>query len=110
MPLVHHNSIDPLGMRCKNDYLIYREKNGFFTALCRKDKTIKTWSLATGKLLHEANVDNNLFGSASLSDYSKYQAGIDDDENDIIPPIDNYDCENRSISLIVKDVNANEYS
>ena len=62
-------------MRCKEDYLIYREKNGLFTALCKKDITLKTWSLATGKLLYETNLDKDLFDFASLSDYSKYQAG-----------------------------------
>ena len=66
-------------MRCKEDYLIYREKKGLFTALCKKDTTLKTWSLATGKLLCETNVDKDLFGFAPLTDYSKYQAGNPED-------------------------------
>ena len=75
-------------MRCKEDYLIYREKNGFFTALCKKDITLKTWSLATGKLLYETNVKESLYGSESLSDYSKYYAGDSEDKNDSSLPID----------------------
>jgi len=33
LPLIHLNSINFVGMKKKSEYLIWREKNGFFTAL-----------------------------------------------------------------------------
>ena len=52
MPFPHVNLIECIGMGQKNEYLIWRQKNGFFTAL---DKTshLLTWSLITGKLLYQ---------------------------------------------------------
>ena len=43
-----------------HDYLIWREKNGFFTALDRRGNLV-TWSLLTGKLLYK----ETQFGDAS---------------------------------------------
>jgi hypothetical protein len=33
LPFPHRNTINFIGMGSKKDYLIWREKNGFFTAL-----------------------------------------------------------------------------
>jgi len=38
----------------KHEYLMWREKNGFFTALDKKGKLL-TWSLISGKLLYNEN-------------------------------------------------------
>ena len=51
IPFPHLNVINCVGMGQKNEYLIWREKNGFFTALDRKSNLL-TWSLASGKLLY----------------------------------------------------------
>jgi hypothetical protein len=40
------------GSEEKKHYLIWREKNGFFTAL-KRDGRLHTWSLVTGKHLFE---------------------------------------------------------
>ena len=51
IPLPHLNIVNCIGMKNKHNYAVWREKNGFFTAL---DKTgdLITWSLLTGKLLY----------------------------------------------------------
>ena len=41
-------------MRQKRDYLIWRAKNGFFTAL-DKSNVLKTWSMLSGKMLYKEN-------------------------------------------------------
>lgn len=51
IPFPHCNMIELIGMEQKTEYLIWREKAGFFTALDRKSN-LKTWSLLTGKLLY----------------------------------------------------------
>ena len=51
IPFPHLNVINCVGMGQKSEYLIWREKNGFFTALDRKSNLL-TWSLASGKLLY----------------------------------------------------------
>ena len=51
IPFPHLNLINFVGMGQKNEYLIWREKNGFFTALDQKSNLL-TWSMASGKLLY----------------------------------------------------------
>ena len=51
LPIAHRNTINFLGMGVRQDYLIWREKNGFFTAL-GKNGNLRTWSVASGKLLY----------------------------------------------------------
>ena len=51
VPFPHLNLINCIGMGQKHEYLIWREKNGFFTALDKKGKLL-TWSLVSGKLLY----------------------------------------------------------
>ena len=52
IPFPHVNLIECVGMGQKSEYLIWREKNGFFTAL-DKISHLSTWSLVTGKLLYQ---------------------------------------------------------
>ena len=52
MPFPHFNSLSFAGMGQMQDYLIWREKNGFFTALDKRGM-LSTWSLLTGKLLYK---------------------------------------------------------
>ena len=58
----HLNTVALLDMRTKRDYIIWREKNGFFCAV-DKDGISYTWSMVTGSLLYkrklaeEQNVD-----------------------------------------------------
>jgi hypothetical protein len=51
IPMPHLNLINCIGMSQKQDYIIWREKNGFFTAL-DKGSNLFTWTLTTGKLLY----------------------------------------------------------
>ena len=56
IPKPHTNQIDCVGMSSKLDYLIWREKNGFFTALDKKLNQLMTWSMVTGELLYNENL------------------------------------------------------
>ena len=58
-PVIHRNTMSFLGMGSKTEYLIWRESNGFFTALSRKG-FLTTWSIATGHILYSIPVDDNL--------------------------------------------------
>jgi len=50
LPFPHRNLINFIGMGEKKDYLIWREKAGFLTAL-HKDGDIRVWSLVSGKFI-----------------------------------------------------------
>lgn len=52
IPFPHCNLTQFIGMGQKSEYLIWREKNGFFTALDYFSNLL-TWSLVTGKLLYQ---------------------------------------------------------
>lgn len=56
MSFAHRNTINFLGMGPKQDYLIWREKDGFFAAFNAQTGKIQTWSIATGKQLYESAV------------------------------------------------------
>ena len=51
IPFPHLNLIQCIGMDHKLAYKIWREKNGFFSALDRHSNLL-TWSNRTGKLLY----------------------------------------------------------
>ena len=51
IPFPHSNLLNCVGMGHKSEYLIWRERNGFFTALDRKNNLL-TWSLITGRMLY----------------------------------------------------------
>ena len=65
-------------MKQKNHYLIWREKNDFFTALSVTGR-LWTWSLATCNLLYSQPVDN-----IDVNDFEIFQAN----------PMDDYYCKN----------------
>lgn len=54
IPVPQQNIINFGGMKNKHEYLIWREKNGFFTALDRQGD-LCTWSQLTGRLLYTLN-------------------------------------------------------
>ena len=78
----------------KNEYIVWREKDGFFTALDRHGY-IKTWSLVTGKMLYQekqlkdASADN-------MDSYEVYSA----DEEDITYTQNFYNFKKSSLSLL----------
>ena len=51
IPFPHLNLVECVGMGLKNEYLIWREQNGFFSALDRRSNLL-TWSLVSGKMLY----------------------------------------------------------
>ena len=51
IPFPHQNLINCIGMDLKREYVLWREKNGYFTALDRRGELL-TWSLINGKLLY----------------------------------------------------------
>lgn len=59
VPVPHRNSINFLGMQPKNNYIIWREVNGIFTAL-NKDGVIKAWIIGTGKTCKATITARNL--------------------------------------------------
>ena len=51
MPFPHVNLLSCVGMGHKSEYLIWREKNGFFTALDTNNNLL-TWATLNGKMLY----------------------------------------------------------
>jgi hypothetical protein len=74
-PFSHRNTINFLGMLPKNQYLIWREKNGFFTAL-QNTGELHTWSMLTGSHLFESP-DKKL--GENLKGFSVYSSSEKDD-------------------------------
>ena len=56
-------------IRAKNDYLIWREKNHFFTAVDVHNKLF-TWSMFTGELLYEKQLSSD----ALIEDAMEYRS------------------------------------
>lgn len=50
LPFPHRNTINFIGMGHKKNYLIWREKNGFFTGLHNMGE-LRIWSIASGKFI-----------------------------------------------------------
>ena len=76
----------------KSEYLIWREKNGFFTALDYKGALL-TWSLVTGKLLYQ---EPDVVVQKSGQQYDVYRA----DENDLTYTQNFYSMEKYSLNLL----------
>jgi hypothetical protein len=70
VPVPHRNTINFLGMQAKQNYLIWREVNGDFTALDAKTTEVKAWSIATGKITTPAVT----VGIINVDDYELYQS------------------------------------
>jgi len=74
--------------------MIWREKNGFLTALDRKGKLL-TWSMLNGKLLYNENQDKD--GAAEkMKNYQVYRT----DKTDITYTRDFYNGKDCSLSLL----------
>ncbi len=76
VPFAHLNLINCIGMGNKHEYLMWREKNGFFTALDKKGKLL-TWSLISGKLLYN-EIQTGDAHKDKLKRYEVYRADNDD--------------------------------
>lgn len=96
VPFPHLNSLKCQGMSQMHDYLIWREKNGFFTALDKRGKLI-TWSLLTGKLLYkEAQIGDADASSDKMDKYEVFRS----DNDDITYTRDYFNLADRSITLL----------
>ena len=96
IPFPHLNLINCVGMNQKHQYIIWREKNGFFTALDRHNR-LHTWSLLTGKLLYSEDQSKNKDANrAALKQYEIYRS----DETDINYTQNFYDLKDCSLTLL----------
>ena len=69
IPIPHLNAVNCIGMENKHEYMIWREKKGFFTALNRRG-VLKTWSTLSGKLMYEiVSKDYELTCKEALADF-----------------------------------------
>ena len=99
LPFAHRNTINFLGMGIRQDYLIWREKNGFFTCLSTEG-ILRTWSIATGKLLYRVK---QKYKPDEMSNYVIYQAAKlrnEIEDNSQLMNFCNYS--DRSLSIIRK--------
>ena len=78
----------------KYQYMIWREKNGFFSALDQHSH-LDTWSLLSGKMLYSEKQSGDS-AKENIQDYEVYMA----DENDITYTRDFYNQEDCSLSLL----------
>ena len=76
------------------DYLIWREKNGFFTALNKQGK-LTTWSTLTGKLLYKEWQTDEAVGE-KIGKYEVFRS----DNDDITYTRNYYNMRDRSITLL----------
>ena len=90
-------------MGVRQDYLIWREKNGFFTALST-DGFLRTWSVASGKLLYRYKPSDKVsylknIDPGILKDYIVYQAADLQKQEDIswLMNFNNYPLRSHSI-------------
>ena len=92
VPFPHLNLIDFVGMELKSHYLIWREYNGFFSALTNEN-ILTTWSLINGKNLYSEKCD---LGD-NMDDYEVYRAS----EDDLTYTRDFYNNEEESVNLLM---------
>ena len=71
----HSDSVKFNGMREKSRYLIWRQKNGFFTAL-NIDSRLLTWSMASGHLLFATDTKQTY--GVDVTDYEVYRSSKQD--------------------------------
>ena len=93
IPYPHLNSLGFVGMGHKSEYLIWRESQGFFTALNKKGNLL-TWSLGTGKLIL---TERQKFKRTFKTSYSIYRASAEDTTY----LKDEYNFDDRSLALLV---------
>ena len=76
IPIPHLNTVNCIGMENKHDYLIWREKRGFLTALDRRGM-LKTWSALSGKLLYEIEQKKDA-SKISIQNYEVFRGNAQD--------------------------------
>ena len=59
MPLPHRNTIKFFGMGNKSDYLVWRQQDGTFSALDKKNLFVTMWSTVTGKIIKTESIDQS---------------------------------------------------
>ena len=94
IPFPHLNLMNCVGMDHKYEYLIWREKNGFFTALDRHSNLF-TWSLITGKMLYNEEQTRDA-SECNMIGYEVYQA----DGSDITYTRNFYNLRHTSLNLL----------
>ena len=77
IPFPHLNLMNCVGMGHKSEYMIWRSKNGFFTALDKRG-ILTTWALLNGKMLYNEEQEED----AKMSNIKKYEV-YKTDSNDI---------------------------
>ena len=78
IPVPQLNIINFIGMKNKHEYLVWRQNQGFFTALNRNGE-LSTWSMLNGKLLYTLNYDDEDDVSAkNIGQYRVYRSADDD--------------------------------
>ena len=83
-----------LGMDAKENYVIWREKNGFFSAVSKTGE-IHTWSMASGKHLYVVS-DPGENGKNIVEGFQVLSTS----EEDNTYRRNFYDCHHSSISLL----------
>ena len=76
----------------KHEYLIWRQKNGFFTALDKQGELF-TWSLLSGKLMYQESQEGKEGSKKVCKGYEVYRS----DTNDITYTGNFYNQPNASI-------------
>ena len=94
IPFPHLNLLNCVGMGHKSEYLIWREKNGFFTALDKRSNLL-TWSMITGKMLYREEQKGHAH-SNYIKKYEVYRG----DGKDITYTRNFYQGKTSSISLL----------
>ena len=93
IPFAHLNEINCVGMGNKHEYVIWREKNGFFTALDRNANLV-TWSLISGKMLYSEKPDE--MTKEMIQEYEVFRS----DPDDITYTRNFYNSSHSSINLL----------
>lgn len=94
IPFPHLNLINCVAMGQKHEYLIWREKKGFFTALDYRSNLL-TWSIFSGKLLYNEYQQGDA-EAQRMEDYQIYRS----DHTDINYTQDFYNLPDHSITLL----------
>ena len=94
IPFPHLNILNCIGMGHSTEYLIWREKNGFFTALDKRG-SLHTWSLLNGKKLYSEVQEED-----ASRNYVRHYEVYKTDDNDITYTRDFYNLENCSLNLL----------
>ena len=103
VPFPHLNLLNCEGMGQKHEYLIWREKNGFFTALDRRSNLL-TWSLTSGKLLYSETQKEDA-SDVEMKNYHVYKS----DQQDITYTQNFYRQADRSITLLQNNEKVSQY-